>query len=144
MSKNINDNNILIEAAPRPMNKIDFLIKLGLGDPDKLYLYRRVLANPKEGTEVPMLRPILADVTDQLLDLIFSDNQLWTRLYTLLQRSRGSERERAQLKKSRSWLSEDGGAGEIGTPQVTLKYASETPGQEMFIRKLRKALGRKE
>lgn len=140
MEEKSNEIKQLDESAPRPMNKVDFLIKTGLGDKDRLYLYRKVIANPSVGVTDPILRPILAEVADQLLDLIFSDNQLWIRLYTLLQRQHGSKREREDLKKSRSWLSEEHGAGEVGTPELTAKYAAETPGQEMLLVRLRKVL----
>lgn len=69
----------------RSQTKIDYLIRLGLGDQDRLTFYRQVMADPGKANQTPYLRKYVAEVLDLLLDLIFNDTVMYNRLHTKLQ-----------------------------------------------------------
>lgn len=83
----------LFEAA-RPQSKIDYLIRIGLGhDKSKLTLYRRVLSDPYVGVTTQTLRPLAAEILDNLLDILFTDPQVWNRVKTILLRKKSQNVE---------------------------------------------------
>lgn len=71
--------------ASRPQDKVDYLIRLGLGGPDRIIYYRKVITDPTSAMRDPILRPYVAKVADLLLDVLFSDLQTWNRTRQLLQ-----------------------------------------------------------
>ena len=73
------------EAANRGIDKIDFLIKHGLGsDQSKLSYYRQIIQNPQNSAQSVVLRKYMAEVFDNLLDLVFSDSVVYNRIRQLL------------------------------------------------------------
>jgi hypothetical protein len=79
--------NLLFEAQDQ--SRGEFILKAGLAsDPRKLVYYRRVLANPKGAPQDPVLRGPAGDVLKTLLDILFSDTQVWNRVKTILMRKR--------------------------------------------------------
>lgn len=66
--------------------RIDYLIRLGLGDVKKIFYYRQAISNPEAAVKNPTLRPYVGEVLEQTLDLIFNDAQLYNRFRTLLQK----------------------------------------------------------
>jgi hypothetical protein len=78
----------VINEAQDP-SRVEFILKAGLArDPRKLTYYRRVLANPKGSVQDPVLRPFAGDVLSTLLEILFSDTQVWNRVKTILMRKR--------------------------------------------------------
>lgn len=67
-------------------SKADYVIRLGLGDPDKIFFYRQAVMNPERAVTNPQLRHYVAETLERCLDLIFNDPQMWTRAQTLLRR----------------------------------------------------------
>lgn len=65
-------------------SKIDYLIRLGLGDQDELTYYRKAMSDPKKAMMTPNLRPYVADLLAKLLHIVFSDTQIYTRVTTVL------------------------------------------------------------
>ena len=75
----------------RSETKINYLIQLGLGDMDNITYYRQAISNPKKAITVPQNRKYVAEVLDLLMEAIFKDTQLYTRLVTVLQRNQGPD-----------------------------------------------------
>jgi hypothetical protein len=66
--------------------RIDYLIRIGLGDVKKINYYRQAIRDPEAAVKNATLRPFVGEVLEQTLDLIFSDSQLFNRFRTLLQK----------------------------------------------------------
>jgi hypothetical protein len=76
---------IVTEAVNRGTDKIDFLIKHGLGsDQSKLPYYRTIIQNPQQAAQSVVLRKYMAEVFDNLLKLVFEDAVLYNRVRQLL------------------------------------------------------------
>lgn len=74
--------------------RIDYLIRLGLGDVKKIFYYRQAINDPESAVKNPTLRKYVGEVLEQVLDLVFKDAQLYNRFRTLLQkqdRTRGED-----------------------------------------------------
>jgi hypothetical protein len=67
---------------------------MGLGDIEHLTWYRNALQDPSICINSAQYRPVVADVLDQLLDLIFADAVLYNRLRMQLLQNR--EREQSE------------------------------------------------
>lgn len=79
------DPPVLQMQEARQQSRIDYLIRLGLGNQDHLAYYRQAMSNPKRAIMNPNLRKYVAEVLDDILDMIFEDTQMYNRLRTLLQ-----------------------------------------------------------
>lgn len=75
----------------RSPTKIDYLIRNGLGDQDHLTYYRQAMADPKKAIMNPNLRKYVAEVLDEVLDIVFNDAQMYNRVRTVLQKGRKVE-----------------------------------------------------
>lgn len=65
--------------------RIDQLIRYGLGDPAKLAFYRAALQNPRESVNSAVYRRYVGDTLANLLQIILSDQSLFLRVRTVLQ-----------------------------------------------------------
>lgn len=74
------------DATGIPVDRINYAIRLGLGDPDQLYFYTQAIQDPERAVQNPQLRPVVAEVAERALRLIFDDPQMWTRAQTILRR----------------------------------------------------------
>lgn len=83
----------------RSQTQIDYLIRLGLGDQDRLNFYRQVMTNPKKANEVPYLRKYVSETLDLVLNMIFEDPQMYNRVRTKLQDNLPKGGIRAGMKK---------------------------------------------
>jgi hypothetical protein len=83
----------------RSQSQIDYLIRLGLGDNDRLNFYRQVMTDPKKANDVPYLRKYVAEVLDLTLDIIFKDPQMYNRVRTKLQDNLPQGGVRSGMKK---------------------------------------------
>jgi hypothetical protein len=171
----------------RTQSQIDYLIRLGLGDMDRLTYYRQVFTNPQKANQTPYLRKYVAETLDLVLDIIFSDAQTYNRVRTKLQANLPQGGVRAGITKIedalvvkayKSGIEYDilkevyarglpdgqesafnrvnsfiaGGKarrmdadlmepkppGEVGTDELTKRYADMTPGQNFAL--IKKAL----
>jgi hypothetical protein len=68
------------------MVRIDYLIRIGLGDVRKINYYRQAIRDPEAAVRNPTLRHYVGEVLERTLDLIFNDAQLFNRFRTLLQK----------------------------------------------------------
>lgn len=75
----------------RSPTKIDYLIRNGLGNQDHLTYYRQAMADPKKAIANPNLRKYVAELLDEVLNIIFNDTQTYNRVRTLLQKDRKIE-----------------------------------------------------
>lgn len=66
-------------------SEVDWLINHGLGHKDKITFYRRAIQDPKGSIQNPTYRPYVGEIAARLFDIIWSDNQMYSRLKTLLQ-----------------------------------------------------------
>jgi hypothetical protein len=134
------DNGKLNES--RSQTQIDYLIRLGLGDQDHLTWYRKVFANPKMANNNPYLRKYVSEVLEELLDILFSDAQMYNRLRTILQEKfKEADRENKERKKDITEYEIDPkpeSSSFIGTDALIKKYADMTPGQSFEL--IKKAL----
>lgn len=83
----INVQNVTehINHHPRSQTETDYFIRLGLGDQDHLSYYRQAIMDPSRANMNPNLRKYVAEVSEQLLDIIWGDAQMKNRLRTILQ-----------------------------------------------------------
>lgn len=75
----------------RSTTKIDYLIRNGLGNQDHLSYYRQAMSSPQKAINNPNLRKYVAEVLDELLNIVFNDTQTYNRVRTLLQNDRKIE-----------------------------------------------------
>lgn len=68
--------------------RIDQLIRYGLGDPAKLAFYRKALENPRSAVQSQVYRDYVGTALENLLQLILSDQTLFYRIRTVLQQRR--------------------------------------------------------
>jgi hypothetical protein len=61
-------------------DKIEKLLRVGLGDINKISMYRKALSDPDAAVKTTVLRKYIVDVLDKLLDIIEDDNVLYQRL----------------------------------------------------------------
>ena len=78
--------DVVDEDRPGGMVRIDYLIRLGLGDVKKINYFRQAIRDPEAAVKNPTLRPYVGEVLERTLDLIFKDAQLYNRFPTLLQK----------------------------------------------------------
>jgi hypothetical protein len=99
-------------TAARPTQKCDFLVKTGLGDIKHLTWYRNALRNPSICVNSAQYRPVVADVLDRLLDLIFADPVLYNRLRMQLLQNREREQSESVDPNERflRWKEKSGGS----------------------------------
>lgn len=126
-------NAMMMEA--RSQSKVDYLIRLGLGDMDRLSYYRQALMDPKKANQVPYLRKYVAESFDLILDIIFEDAQMYNRVRTKLQANLPQGGVRAGVTKIEDAVEDPRG---VGTDALTKKYADMTPGQSFEL--IKKAL----
>jgi hypothetical protein len=81
-------------TAQRPTARCDYLCKIGLAGDDIEHLtwYRKVLKDPSICINNSTMRPVISNVLNHILDLVFRDAVLYNRLRLLLLQ----EREREQ------------------------------------------------
>lgn len=84
-----------VDLAPMAYNmkeavdeRLDQLIRLGLGDPGHIAFFRQALANPKQSVQSAAYRDYVAHALSVLLQLILSDQVLFQRVRTTLQNTR--------------------------------------------------------
>ena len=78
-------NNMLNEAPNRGMDKIDFLIRNGLGsDLSRMSYYRQIIQNPQQAIRNVVFQKYAAEVLNNLLNYVFKDPVLYNRLRQLL------------------------------------------------------------
>lgn len=69
------------EATQKPLDKIDWLLRNGLvKDLNKLPYYRIAIQNPQNTVQNVVFRDMVAEICENLLQQIFSDNILYDRL----------------------------------------------------------------
>ena len=73
----------------RDQSHIDILVKLGLGDPKDLIGYRKAMMDPVSAIATTQYRSQAAHVLEELLDLIFSDQNLYLKIRQLLESRHG-------------------------------------------------------
>jgi hypothetical protein len=121
---------------------VDYLIRLGLGDMDRLSYYRQALMDPKKANQTPYLRKYVAEILDLILNIIFEDPQMYNRVRTKLQDNLPQGGVRAGIAKIEDAEEIKGdpldSPGGIGSDEVTKKYADMTPGQSFEL--IKKAL----
>jgi hypothetical protein len=61
-------------------DKIEKLLRVGLGDVNKISMYRKALSDPENAVKTVVLRKYIVDVLDKLLDIIEDDTILYQRL----------------------------------------------------------------
>lgn len=64
--------------------RLDYLIRIGLGDPAKLAYYRTALSDPRAAVLSALYRDMAAHALSRLIELVLSDPILYNRLRTLL------------------------------------------------------------
>ncbi len=75
----------LLQEAYRPIDKILWLVKNGLGrDQTKMMYYQQAIQNPQITVQQVAFRGYVAEVLDKLCDLIFTDPILYARVAALL------------------------------------------------------------
>jgi hypothetical protein len=67
-------------AAARPTAKLDYLVKIGLGDKRYITFYRNALKDPSICVNNATYRPVVARLLNELLDIIMGDPVLYNRL----------------------------------------------------------------
>lgn len=72
-------------------NKLDRLIRLGLGDQQHLSYYRAAMNDPEGTVNSILYRPYVAKALDNLLDLIFDDPVTYNRIQMALQQKHGGK-----------------------------------------------------
>jgi hypothetical protein len=87
------DSHDLNEAAWGLSDRDRYLIRLLFGDVggrlDKLQWLQHVFENPEAAVQVPQYRSYVAAVLRKLLDMIHTDQMLFTRVMVLAQRQKG-------------------------------------------------------
>jgi len=85
------ESKFLAEGANQ--SQVDYILKMGLaGDKEKLNYYRRVIKNPKASFNEPILRPYAGGMLETLLNILFTDTQVWNRVKTILTRKKQNTR----------------------------------------------------
>ncbi len=75
----------LLQEAYRPVDKILWLVKNGLGrDQTRMTYYQQAIQNPQITVQQVAFRGYVAEVLDKLCDLIFTDPILYGRIASLL------------------------------------------------------------
>lgn len=64
--------------------RVDYLIRIGLGDPAKLAYYRQAIDDPRSAVKSALYREMVADVLSKLMTAVLSDPILFNRVKTLL------------------------------------------------------------
>lgn len=62
------------------MNKLDLLLKSGLGSKSNIEQYKRALADTDAAVKDYTLRPLIAEVTRKLLDFVLEDDSCFNKL----------------------------------------------------------------
>ncbi len=77
----------------RDQSHIDILVKLGLGDPNDLIGYRKAMMDPVGAISTTQYRKQAAHVLEELLDLVFSDQNLYLKIRQILEAKHGHMQE---------------------------------------------------
>jgi hypothetical protein len=78
----------------RPTVKLDYLVKIGLGDKKFITFYRNALKDPSLCINNSTYRPVVARLLDELLDIILGDQVFYNRVRSqLLQRQEHEENQ---------------------------------------------------
>ncbi len=64
----------------REVPRIDLLIRAGLGEADQIVYYRRAMQDPHSVVTNPVYREMVAEVLDELLEIVFDDQVLFNRV----------------------------------------------------------------
>jgi hypothetical protein len=78
--------DVVDEALPGGISRIDYLIRIGLGDVKKINYFRTAIRSSEVAMRNATFRPYVVEVLERLLSLIFNDAQLYNRVRTLLQK----------------------------------------------------------
>ena len=70
--------------------RIDMLIRLGIGDPGKISFYRTAMQDPAMAVGSATYRPYAGHALASLLQVILSDTSLFNRVLTVLRTHRGN------------------------------------------------------
>jgi hypothetical protein len=94
-----------VNESTRSMSQINYLINHGIIGDDLKHIsgYRQAMSDPKHAVTNPTTRAYVADVLDNVLDMIFGDSMLYNRVRFLLQKKHGIKVEeaiRAKAEKS--------------------------------------------
>ena len=68
------------------MQRVDLLIRLGVGDPTRIWYYRAAIMDPEAAVKSPTLRKYVGEVLERVLDILFSDAQAFNRFRAILQK----------------------------------------------------------
>jgi len=90
--KEINEGN-------RPIDKVDWLIRAGIGTTKELPYYRQALLNPHSTIQNTLYRPYVAEALDNLLDVIMNDSTVFYRIQNQLLHSKKSKKVYEALEK---------------------------------------------
>ena len=84
------DVNLLIDAllTENLDDKIEKLLRVGLGDIDKISQYRKALSDPESAVKTVVLRKYIVDVLEKFLKLVTDDTILYQRTLANLQKKR--------------------------------------------------------
>lgn len=84
------DVNLFIDAVLTEQldDKLEKLLRIGLGDKDRLNQYRKALSNPTSAVNTVVLRKYIVDVLDKLLKLVTDDPVMYQRVVANLQKKR--------------------------------------------------------
>lgn len=88
-----------------PANRVDYIVRSGLGDdPRAINYYRRVIQDPERMINEQNLRRYGAEVLENLLDILFEDDQVWNRVKSILSK----RKNRFSTRSLREDVSEEG------------------------------------
>lgn len=84
------DVNLLIDAllTENLDDKIEKLLRVGLGDVDKISQYRKALSDTETAVKTVVLRKYIVDVLEKFLKLVTDDTVLYQRILANLQKKR--------------------------------------------------------
>ena len=77
--------------------KIDKLLRIGLGDKNKLNQYRQALSNPEQASNTIVLRKYIIDVLNKLMKLVTDDGVVYQRLVAALIKRRDSNIKESEV-----------------------------------------------
>lgn len=99
----IESSQLPLEEATRKAQQVDYILRVSLArDTSKVPLYRKALMDPKAAVYNQLLRPLVAEMLDTLLNAAVNDGVIWSRLKTILLR------KQKNLTKLKEDISDDG------------------------------------
>jgi hypothetical protein len=125
-------------TAQRPTARCDYLCKIGLAGDDIEHLtwYRNVLKDPSICINNATMRPVISNILNRILDLVFGDAVLYNRLRLLLLQEREREQSESvdpvtRFENWKSWVDEGSSFPSYSTAALQHKMAAEAdPGRK--------------